>query len=234
MWDAVTVSPDAVPVHIDEAPTARVLPFANRFAAGTALGQALASYSGTDAVVLGIPHSGVPVAHGVAHQLQLALDVWVVRKLKPTTVPPVVLGVIAEGASLVLDRYGLARSGMTHDDVRTFVKASAEQVAHDARCYRRGVPATNLAGKTVILVDDGIPTGRTLSAAIDGARKRGASKVVVAAPVGAEAAVANLEGEADAVVCLMMPPKLRRVGAWYADYRAVSDGAVMKILAMTR
>ena len=222
---------DAVPEHVEDAPTARVMPFANRFAAGRLLGQALGHHARCDGVVLGIAHGGLAVAHSVALELELALDVWVVRKLRPVLEPSLVLGELSEGASLALDRYGLARAGMTHGQVRALVKDVAEQMAGDARRYRRGRPALGLANKTVILVDDGITTGGTLSAAIDGVRRRGASRVVVAAPVGADSAVASLQQENVEVVCLMTPARLRRVGVWYQDYRRVTDGMVMKILA---
>ena len=89
----------------------------------------------------------------------------------------------------------------------------------------------NLTGKTAILVDDGIQASSLLAAAIDGVRRRGAQRVVVTAPIGVKSAVQTLSCEADEVVCLMTPPRLRRVGAWYQDFRQVSDGTVMKILA---
>ena len=222
---------DAVPEHVEDAPTARVMPFANRFGAGRLLGQALSHHARCDGVVLGIAHGGLAVAHGVAQQLGLPLDVWVVRKLRPLLDPQLVLGVLSEGASLVLDRYGLARAAMTQGQVRALVTDVAEQMADDASRYRRGRPALNLAKKTVILVDDGITTGGTLAAAIDGVRRRGATRVIVAAPVGADAAVASLQQENVEIVCLMTPARLRRVGVWYQDYRRVTDGMVMKILA---
>lgn len=222
---------DAVPVPVDDAPTARVLPFANRFAAGRLLGQALSHFARTETIVLGIAPGGLAVAQGVAQELDLRLDVWLVRRLVPDTAPGLVLGVISEGASLVLDRITLTRSGLTENQVKALVKDNADQMAHDARRYRRGAAAPGLMGKTVILVDDGIPTGGTLSAAICGVRRGGATRVVVASPVGAQSAIESLSSDANQIVCLTVPQRLRRIGAWYQDYRPVTEGSVMKILA---
>jgi putative phosphoribosyl transferase len=222
---------DAVPVPVEDAPTARVLPFANRFAAGRLLGQALAHFARTDAIVLGIAPGGLAVAHGLAAELELRLDVWLVRRLVPDTAPGLVLGVISEGASLVLDRIVLARSGLTETQVKALVKENADQMVHDARRYRRGLPMPSVKGKTVILVDDGISTGGTLSAAISGVRRSGATRVVVASPVGAQSAIESLSSDANQVVCLTVPQRLRRIGAWYQDYRPVTESSVMKILA---
>lgn len=222
---------DAVPVPVDDAPTARVLPFANRFAAGRLLGQALMHFARTDTIVLGIAPGGLAVAQGVAQELDLRLDVWLVRRLVPDTMPGLVLGVISEGASLVLDRITMTRSGLTENQIKTLVRENADQMVHDARRYRRGTTVPSLMGKTVILVDDGIPTGGTLSAAICGVRRSGATKVIVASPVGAQTAIESLSSDANQVVCLTVPQRLRRIGAWYQDYRPVTESSVMKILA---
>lgn len=222
---------DAVPVHVEEVPTARVMPFASRFTAGQQLGQALARNACANAVVLGLAYGGTAVAQGVAQELGLPFDTWLARRLMPLGRPGLVLGVVSEGASLSLDRYGLARASMTDGQIRALVKDTAEQMAIDARRLRHGRAALPLAGRTVILVDDGMPAADLLATAIEGVRRRDAARVVVAAPVGKEAAVASLAGVADEVVCLMIPARLRRVGAWYQDFRAVSDGAVMKMLA---
>ena len=98
---------DAVPKYIDDAPTARMLPFANRFAAGRLLGRALGHHAQTDAVVLGIARGGLAVAAGVAQELALELDVWIARKLHPLTAPKLVLGAISEGAGVVIDRVAI-------------------------------------------------------------------------------------------------------------------------------
>src|SRR5262245_15853489 len=94
---------DGIPHYVDDTPTTRMLPFANRFAAGRLLGRALEHHAGTDAVVLGLAHGGLVVAAGAAWQLSLPLDVWVARKLRQAAVPRLELGAIAEGAGVVID-----------------------------------------------------------------------------------------------------------------------------------
>ena len=220
---------DGVPEPVEDAPTARVLPFANRFAAGRLLGRALAHIS--NPVVLGVGHGGLAVADGVARHLDAQLDVWLVHQLTPVLDPTHVLGAISEGAAIVLDREVLGRAALTQNQLRAIVKDTAEEMMADARRLRRGRGPANLANRIAILVDDGIQTSEKLAAAIDGARRRGAVRVVVAAPIGARSVVQSLSSLANEVVCLMTPPRLRRVGAWYQDFRQVSDGSVMKILA---
>jgi putative phosphoribosyl transferase len=221
---------DAVPAHVEDVPTARVMPFTGRLDAGRALGRALAYCAGANTVVLGVPHGGVAVAAGVAQELKLPLDCWLVRTLRPYNEPTVVLGTISEGPNLVLDRAGLARTSMEKNQVRALLHDTAEQMTLDARTYRRGRPPIAVEGKTVILVDEGIRTAAILATAAAGVLKRGASKVIVAAPVGVETAVAELSNSVECL-CLMLPGRVRRLGAWYQSYRPVSDAALMKILA---
>ena len=119
---------------------------------------------------------------------------------------------------------------MEKNQVRALLRDTAEQMTLDARTYRRGRRLISLEGKTVIIVDEGIRTAAILATAAAGVRKRGASKVIVAAPVGAETAVAELSNSVECL-CLMLPGRVRRLGAWYQSYRPISDGALMKILA---
>jgi len=221
---------DAVPLHVEEAPTARVTPLPDRAVAGRLLGQALIPYARSGAVVLGVANGGLAVAHGVAAELALPLDVWIVRALRLARDPALTLGVLSEGPTLRLERKGIARAGLTRDELRAEVRAAADQLAHDARRLRCGRLPTSVAGRTAILVDDGIPSAALLSAAIDGVRRRGATFVVVASPVGAHASLHRLGDEADDVVCLMTPDHLARVGAWYQDFASVGDLAVTNIL----
>lgn len=222
---------DGVPDPVEDAPTARIVPFANRHAAGRLLGQALSHHAATETVVLGLAHGGMVVADAIAKALDLPRDVWVVRRLSPLDDRRVSLGVLSEGAALVLDRTQVAASRMTSNQIRTLVMDAAQRLAADARTYRGGRACVDVKGKTVILVDDGLQAGGRFSAALDGVKRRGAKHVVIAAPVGTQAAVLGLRKEADEVVCLAAPARVRRIASWYQDYRQVSDGALMKILS---
>jgi putative phosphoribosyl transferase len=221
---------DAVPAHIEDVATARVMPFASRLDAGRALGRALAYSADDRTVVLGVPHGGVAVAAGVALELKRPLDCWLVRTLRPFNEPTLVLGTISEAPNLLVDREAIDKSSMELNQVRALLKDTADQMTLDARTYRRGRPPISLQGKTVILIDECIRTPAVLQTAAAGVRKRGARKVIVAAPVGAEPSVATLSQSLECL-CLMMPGRVRRLGAWFQSYRPISDAALMKILA---
>jgi predicted phosphoribosyltransferase len=208
--------------------------FRDRRRAGEQLGHALARYAGEDAVVFGLPRGGVAVADEIAKALGAPLDVWLVRKIGMPIQPELGMGALAEGAALVLDPTIVKWSGATPGDVQSIVHRKAEEIRRRAQLYRGAAPALDVHGKTVILVDDGIATGNALRAAIRGARKRGAIRVIVAAPVAAADAVQILKAEADDVVCLATPRHLNAVGAWYQDFRALSQEDVNAILAAAR
>ena len=224
---------DGIPRHVEDAPTARMLPFANRYSAGRLLGRALDQFARTDAIVLGIACGGVVVGEGVAEELGLPYDAWVARKLHSLTHPELALGAIAEGAGVVIDPAAVTSSELSRAQLRAIAKDTAEELAYDARRLRNGKPAPSLAGRTAILVDEAVMTGATIAAAVAGARACGAKRVIVATPVGADAAIADTRRVADAIVCLAVPDRLRRVGAWYTNYQTVGDRTVMRILAQS-
>lgn len=221
---------DAVPAHVDDGPTARAMPFVNRFAAGRELGETLVRLPHADAVALGVGRGGIAVAQGVANTLRIPFDVWLARRMLPAGKPDAVLGVISEGSTLVVDPCGLARSGMTLDAMYQLIRTTADHMALEGMRLRRGGTAPVLEGRTVFLVTDGIPAADLLAAAITGVRKRGAARVIVAAPIGVEWAVARLASDAEAVVCLLVLPKLDNVRAWYQEFPLITDKALMQIL----
>jgi predicted phosphoribosyltransferase len=208
--------------------------FRDRRAAGERLARLLVHHAGPDTLVFGLPRGGVVVADAIASQLGAPLDVWLVRKIGMPIQPELGMGAIAEGATLVLDPRLVKWSGATPEDVQSIVHRKAVEIRHRAQLYRGDAPAPAVDGKTVILVDDGIATGGTVRAAIRGARKRGAARVIVAVPVAAAEAVASLRAEADEVVCLATPRHLNAVGAWYQDFRQLPEQDVVEILAAAR
>ena len=208
--------------------------FADRRSAGQRLAEALRHYEGARAIVFGLPRGGVPVADEIARAIGAPLDVWLVRKLGMPIQPELGMGAIAEGAALVLDPALVKWSGAGPREVRALVHRKAAEIRRRARLYRGDQPPPDVAGKTVILVDDGIATGNTLTAAVRGARRRGAARVVIAAPVAAAEAAGNLRAVADEVVCLSTPEQLISVSAWYQDFRQLGDDEVVQILAEAR
>jgi putative phosphoribosyl transferase len=201
--------------------------FRNRVEAGRMLAAQLTSFRGTSTVVLGLPRGGVPVAAEVARALDLPLDVLVVRKLGLPSHPEVAMGAIGEGSIRVLDPEIMRRAHV--DGAALSRTEAAERAVLDSRVARLHRTPLDLAGRTALIVDDGIATGATARAACAAARHLGASRVVVAAPVGAPDAVAELI-EADDVSCLLTPSNFWAVGQFYDDFSETTDAEVDRLL----
>jgi len=203
--------------------------FADRVDAGRQLAARLQHLRGQDAVVLGLPRGGVPVAFEVAKALDLPLDVIVVRKLGVPYQPELAMGAIGEGGARALDARVLAGTGVSDEDLAAIeVRERAELEARVAR-LRRGREPVDLAGRIAVIVDDGIATGSTARAACQVARHLGAARVVVAAPVAPVEAAAELP-EADEVVCISTPRGFMAVGYHYRDFSPTSDEEVIVLL----
>jgi putative phosphoribosyl transferase len=207
--------------------------YRDRTDAGRRLGEFLAPWRSPDVVVLGLPRGGVPVAAEVAAALDAPLDVIVVRKLGIPYQPEVAMGAIGEGGVRVLDEALVARAGVTAAEVDTVERR--ERATLDARVarFRADGERLDLTGRTAIIVDDGIATGATANAAARVARRLGASRVVVAAPVGGTDAASRVE-DADEVVCLLQPQDFQAVGSHYRDFGQTSEDEVAALLAAAR
>lgn len=204
--------------------------FADRLDAGRRLAAALAGRVGPEALVLGLPRGGVPVAAEVARRLGLELDVLVVRKLGMPGQPELAMGAIAAGA-LVRNEDVLAH---LRDGGRVLARVEAverEELTRRERAYRGGRPPLDAAGREVVVVDDGLATGATMRAAVEALRVLGAGRIVVAVPVAPPQTLCALAAAADEVVCLLAPADLVAVGFWYADFAQVTDDEVRAALA---
>lgn len=207
-----------------------VVRFVDRSAAGRALAARLQSFAGSDVVVLALPRGGVPVGAEVARALRAPLDVFVVRKLGVPGHEELAMGAIASGQIRVLNTdvvewYGL--SPATIDEVTRRETAELERREH---LYRGGRSLTTVAGRIVVLVDDGLATGSTMRAAIDAVRQLEPARIVVAVPVGAQETCISLGAVADEVICVSMPPSFSAVGEWYDDFSQTSDDEVRHLL----
>lgn len=205
--------------------------FADRRAAGRELAQALIHHAGIDAVVLGLPRGGVPVADEVARTLGATLDVWVVRKLGAPQQPELGMGAIAEGPAVVLDRSIIRELGVSRAELLEVARAEMEEIRQRVQRLRSGRPPPELRGRTVIIIDDGIATGGTMRAAIRAVRKCRPAHLVLAAPVASPDIVQALGREVDEIVCLYQPERMYAIGLWYEDFRQVPDDEVARILA---
>jgi putative phosphoribosyl transferase len=205
--------------------------FADRAQAGHVLGAHLAGLALADPVVLGLPRGGVVVAAHAAAELDRAAEVFVARKIGHPRQPEYGLGALAEGGEPVYDRAAMSRLGLQPGDLTTVVEAERAELARRVQLYRGSRPFPALAGRTVVLVDDGIATGVTARAALHALRGHGPERLLLAAPVGAEASLRDLVGDADEFVVLERPARFGAVGRWYAEFGQVSDDTVLRLLA---
>jgi len=206
--------------------------YTDRRHAGRVLADEVAARVGLDpgVVVLALPRGGVPVAHEVAQRLGAPLDVLVVRKLGVPGHEELAMGAIASGGSTIVD-HGLARRlGIADDDLASVIAVEQRELARREATYRGGRPAPDLAGRTVVLVDDGLATGSTMRAAVGAVRSGGPRRVVVAVPVGAPQACDAMQGIADEVVCPLAPSGFTAVGYWYDDFSQTGDDEVQALL----
>jgi putative phosphoribosyl transferase len=203
--------------------------FADRREAGRRLAELLGDRATAAPVVLGLPRGGVPVADEVARALGAPLDVLVVRKLGLPRRPEVAMGAIGEeGAEVVNDDVvGLGR--VSRSEFAAVERRERAELEARVRRFRGGRPPLPLTGRTVIVVDDGVATGATARVACRVARARGASRVVLAVPVGAPDALATIP-EADEIVAVSAPPNFMAVGMHYVDFRQTEDAEVTRIL----
>jgi len=205
--------------------------FADRIDAGRRLAHRLRRFRGPDVVVLGVPRGGVPVAAVVAEELDVPLDVLVVRKLGAPGHPELAMGAVGErGVRVVNDDVVRGLGVPAEDFVEADLRERAE-VADRARRFRGAAAMTPLGGRTALVVDDGVATGATMAAACEVARALGAASVVVAVPVASREALTRLRRAADEVVCLGAPEPFFGVGRWYRDFRPTSDDEVVALLA---
>lgn len=204
--------------------------YRDRQAAGAQLARRLRRYAGRpDVVVLGMVRGGVPVAVEVADRLSVPLDVLIVRKLGVPWAPEVAFGALAPGGVKVFNERVVTR--LDQSAVAAVLRRELAELDRRERRYRSGRPPLELAGRTAIVVDDGLATGASAGAAITAAQRMGAAAVVLAAPVGAREAVKALTAVVDDMVCPLVPASFGAVSRYYADFRQVDDDEVVSLLA---
>lgn len=205
--------------------------FADRVDAGRRLAELVRARVGDeDTVVVGLPRGGVPVAFEVAQELGAPLDVIVVRKLGVPYQPELGYGAVGEGGVRVLNPEIIRLAALTQTQMDEVERRESATVAERAARLRGDRPAVPLAGRTVIVVDDGVATGGTARAACQVARARGADRVILAVPVGSPDVIAELGRVADEVICLETPRDLFAIGAWYEDFSPTTDEEVAELL----
>ncbi len=205
--------------------------FRDRTDAGRRLAARLVDYRNeTNLLILGLPRGGVIVAFEVAEALHAALDVFVVRKLGVPGREELAMGAIASGNVLVKNRSVLATGDIAEATFDVVVQREREELARSEVAYRGDRAPPAIPGRLVILVDDGLATGATMQAAIEGVRMQQPARIAVAVPVAAPSTCERLRGMVEEFVCLETPERFLGVSQWYKDFRQIGDEEVRQLL----
>jgi putative phosphoribosyl transferase len=204
--------------------------FRDRIEAGRLLAGMLGRYADCAGVlILALPRGGVPVGFEVAKSLNAPLDIFVVRKLGLPGDEELAMGAIASGNVRVLNDEVIRSFGVSNSVVDAVAEKEEIELKRRERLYRGNTPAPNAAGKTILLVDDGIATGSTMRAAVAALRRQSPSRVIVAVPVAPPATCKELQAEADEVVSVIAPENFYAVGQWYEVFDQTTDRQVREL-----
>lgn len=205
--------------------------FADRRDAGRQLSTQLLKYKhAPDTIILALPRGGVPVAEEVAEELDLPMDVWLVRKLGVPGHEELAMGAMAMGDVIHLNNEVIAMLRIPEPAIEAVFSKETAELHRRNKLFRQDQPPPDIKDKTVIVIDDGLATGATMKAAIESLNQSGAKEIIAAIPVGARSTCEELKPLADEVICLQTPEPLYGVGQWYQDFSQTSDTEVQQIL----
>jgi predicted phosphoribosyltransferase len=201
------------------------MPFKNRIDAGQRLARALAGYKGDPVVVLALPRGGVPVAAEVAAALNAPLDLVLVRKIGYPQQPELAMGAVVDGADPIIVRNEdvIRITGVSEAEFDEVCQQELAEIERRRARYLGSRPPVELSGRTAIVIDDGLATGATMRAALRALRKRAPRKIVLAVPVAPTETLEEMRDDADEIVCLEAFDFFGAIGAYYSDFRQVSD-----------
>jgi predicted phosphoribosyltransferase len=204
----------------------------DRADAGRRLAELLSDYARrSDVIVLGLPRGGVMVAYEVATALRAPLDVFTVRKLGVPGREELAMGAVASGDVVVLNQAVIRGLAVPPEIVEQVIAAKKEELHGRERAYRKDRAALDVRGKRAILIDDGLATGASMSAAVAGLERHRPAEIVVAVPVAAAEAAGQLRRMVDRFLCPAIPEPFYGVGQWYEDFRQMTDAEVTDLLA---
>ncbi|HKH35785.1 MAG TPA: phosphoribosyltransferase [Rubrobacter sp.] len=209
-------------------------PFEDRRDAGRRLAGKLSRFEDEQTVVFALPRGGVPVGYEISRALDAPLDVFVSRKLGAPGQPEFGIGAVAAGGVRVLNQDVVRRLGIPEDYVQEITAQELAEVGRRLRYFRGERPETEVVGRTVILVDDGLATGVTARAAVQALRLREPRRLVLAAPVCAAQTADLFRTAVDELVCLESPSDLGAIGFWYRNFEQTSDEEVVELLERAR
>jgi predicted phosphoribosyltransferase len=206
--------------------------YADRVDAGRVLARLLSNFRATPgALVLALPRGGVPIGFEIAQLLNLPLDVLIVRKLGVPGEEELAMGAIASGGLVVLNQDVIRLLHLSAEDIERVIERERIEIARREQQFRGDRPAPDVRDRVVILVDDGLATGATMRAAAQTVRARSPERLIVAVPVGSEETCAELQADADQVICAATPLRFSAVGAYYRSFPQTTDEEVRELLA---
>jgi putative phosphoribosyl transferase len=206
--------------------------FTDRREAGQRLLNRLGPIDPENTVILALPRGGLPVADVIAEALGVPLDIVLVRKVGVPGQPELAVAAVTDGKTpkITVNEDVARMTGLNHADIARLAERELPEIHRRREIYLNGRPSAPLAGKVVVVVDDGIATGATLRAALRLVRDADPVRVIAAVPVAPAATIAALESECDEVICLECPADFRAVGLHYRDFEQVSDETVSEII----
>ena len=205
--------------------------FNDRQHAGQLLGEKLLSYQTQHPIILCLPRGGVAVGAKIAALLSAPLDVLIVRKIGAPFRSELAVGALCEDDPPIWSEHILSRTGLKPDDLSVTVSKESQKIKHQIQTFRGGRKFTEITNKIVIVIDDGLATGATASAAVRYLKKKGAAQIILAVPVAAASAARQLKGKVDELIILEERADLTSVGQWYKDFSEVTDEQVVYLLA---
>lgn len=206
--------------------------FQDRIEAGKKLAEALSSYRGKkDVVLLGLARGGVVVAHAAAKELDLPFDVIIVRKIGAPDNPELALGAIAEKGRGIFNEELITLLGVSKEFIKREIEREREVVKQRKEKFLQGKEPLSLEEKIAILIDDGIATGASMKVAIESVKAQKAKKIVVAVPVAASDSLKEISEMVDEVICVSKPPHFPAVGAFYREFKQVTDEEILQLIA---
>lgn len=208
--------------------------FLNRTDAGVQLAHRLQKYRGQKPIVFALPRGGVPVAAEVATFLGVTLDLLVVRKIGAPFQPELAVGAICENEDPIWNQQILQQLGLEPEDLSQTIGTERKKIRGQIKLFRESQELPNVFQRTVIVVDDGLATGATMTAAVQFLKKNGSGKIVVAVPVAAEDSAKQLRRLADEVIIIEERDDFGSVGQFYQSFSQVQDGEVVELVRSSR
>lgn len=206
--------------------------FASRTQAGQLLAKQVAELSFEKPVVLALPRGGVPVALEVARVLKAPMDLLLVRKVGVPWQPELAAAAVVDGErrDLVFNDEVMLMLGLNREDIERAAEKEISEIDRRRKLYLKGREPISVAGRTAIVVDDGIATGTTVKAALQALKKRNPKRLVLAVPVAPSGTIEELGAFVDDIICLQQPDPFIAIGLFYSDFHQVGDEEVIGML----